>query len=185
MAVSPGRVSCVSAWSDPLLQHPSGGSEGALILPEGQAASGKRLSARALGLAQSPRCPSGAATTVPSRRPRSPARIARRRSSPLPPPLVGLRTGDHAWTPEAAGPVATVHAPPRRGWAGGRPVKRGSSRVWRERVRRCPGDGFAGDRRVCGGDAAGGLGIAGMSRPRSAPQRRHENRLLVKATRVR
>ena len=33
--------------------------------------------------------------------------------------------------------------------------------------------------------AVGGLGMAGMSRPRSAPQRRHENRLLVKAIRVR
>ena len=33
--------------------------------------------------------------------------------------------------------------------------------------------------------AAGGIGIAGMSRPRSAPQRRHENRLLVKGIRVR
>ena len=33
--------------------------------------------------------------------------------------------------------------------------------------------------------AAGGVGITGMSRPRSAPQRRHENRLLVKAIRVR
>jgi hypothetical protein len=33
--------------------------------------------------------------------------------------------------------------------------------------------------------AAGGVGIAGMSRPRSAPQRRHENRLLVKGIRVR
>ena len=32
--------------------------------------------------------------------------------------------------------------------------------------------------------AVGGLGIAGTSRPRSAPQRRHEKRLLEKAIRV-
>ena len=56
------------------------------------------------------------------------------------------------------------------------------------RSERCRGN-LGGRFVIRGGEggkaAAGGVGIAGMSRPRSAPQRRHENRLLVNGIRVR
>jgi hypothetical protein len=130
-------------------------------------------------------CPSGAATAGAASWVQPPARPAGRRTSPVSPPLIGVRTGDYARAAEAASPIPTVHAPPRRGGAWRRPRSRLSNRMGRNRPRESPGNWSDGGCTAYGCDAAGRLGIAGMSRPRSAPQRRHENRLLVKATRVR
>jgi hypothetical protein len=128
----------------------------------------------------------------------SPAReaLSRIRSS------VSRRRGNAVWHPVRVGTVRGLWVQRTMRRLAGQPSREVGDRT--ERTRRCRdyrgATTFPMRRERCrvdlgarslirdggrGKAAAGGVGIAGMSRPRSAPQRRHENRLLVKGIRVR